>query len=91
MAMWTCPLVLSLTSKAFIEMVFDQKSAVRLGAFLVYVIQSLLSSFGCSLWSPPEHPVGPQSCQDEEEGLPGPAAPLVALSLAMAALMARRD
>jgi hypothetical protein len=31
------------------------------------------------------------SCQDEEGVLPGPTAPLAALSLAMAALMARRD
>ena len=30
-------------------------------------------------------------CKPDEEGLPGPTAPLAALSLAMAALMARRD
>ncbi|MBP72808.1 MAG: hypothetical protein CMA70_04410 [Euryarchaeota archaeon] len=30
-------------------------------------------------------------CQSDEDGLPGPTAPLAALSLTMAALMARRD
>lgn len=54
------------------------------------------SGFGWKVWSDCWWDNGSwggvsTSCQDDEEGLPGPAAPLVALSLAMAALMARRD
>ena len=54
------------------------------------------SGFGWKVWSDCWWDNGSwggvsTSCQDEEEGLPGPVAPLAALSLVMAALMARRD
>ena len=54
------------------------------------------SGFGWKVWSDCWWDNGSwggvsTSCQGDEEGLPGPAAPLAALSLVMAALMARRD